>query len=150
VDNQLDLSTEDYNTLNASLLYYKGRVRLRNTMFQETYRRHTPEASKEIKKPDLSKPGAKDDSGKNRMGLLMSGCPNAIKGVAEVLTFGANKYSANGWQTVPNAVERYKDALYRHLNAYERGELVDEESGLSHLLHATTNLMFIIELSQKE
>jgi hypothetical protein len=80
----------------------------------------------------------------------MSGCPNAIKGVAEVLTFGANKYSANGWQTVPNAVERYKDALYRHLNAYERGELVDEESGLSHLLHATTNLMFIIELSQKE
>lgn len=90
--------------------------------------------------------GEKYDEGKNRMGLYLAHCTTAVKAVSDVLTFGANKYSANGWRTVPNAKERYTDALYRHLNAYHAGEEFDEESGLSHLAHAATNIAFLIEL----
>lgn len=90
--------------------------------------------------------GEKYDEGKNRMGLYLAHCTTAVKAVAEVLTFGANKYSANGWRTVPNAKERYTDALYRHLNAYHAGEELDAESGLPHLAHAATNIAFLIEL----
>ena len=76
--------------------------------------------------------GVKLDSGKTEFSLLLQGCANAIEKVAEVLTFGAKKYTRNGWQTVDDAERRYTDALYRHMNAIHRGEKLDPESGLSH------------------
>ena len=39
----------------------------------------------------------------------------ALLAVAEVGTFGANKYTRGGWQSVPNGIERYEDAFWRHL-----------------------------------
>lgn len=89
--------------------------------------------------------GVKLDTGKLRLDLVP---PSLIKGVGEVLTFGAIKYTPNGWQTVPNAKERYLAALYRHLIAHQEGEVVDEESKLSHLKHAATNIAFLIYLEE--
>jgi len=37
--------------------------------------------------------GAKMDEGKIRIDLILDGMPLALKAVAEVATFGANKYS---------------------------------------------------------
>jgi len=88
-----------------------------------------------------SKEGVKYDSGKPRMDLLRL---EVEKEIAKVLTFGAEKYSENGWQTVPNAEKRYFAALLRHLTAYQLGEEYDEESGLSHLSHAGCCLHFMI------
>lgn len=85
--------------------------------------------------------GVKDDQGKLMMGLIPH---EAMVGLAQVMTFGANKYSPNGWQTVPNARQRYEDALLRHFYAYKSGEKNDPESGLSHLKHALTNLAFLV------
>lgn len=87
------------------------------------------------------KKGLKFDSGKLMYDLIP---PEAETALARVLTFGANKYTRNGWQTVPNAVERYEAALMRHLNAHRRGELFDPESGLTHLEHALCNLAFLV------
>ena len=56
--------------------------------------------------------GVKLDQGKVRMELLPL---NTMEEVAKVLTFGAKKYTDNGWQTVPNGFERYKGALLRHI-----------------------------------
>lgn len=91
--------------------------------------------------------GVKDDHGKLMMGLIPH---EAMVGLAEVLTFGANKYSPNGWQTVPNAKQRYEDALLRHIYASKAGELNDPESGLSHLKHALTNMAFLVYLEENE
>jgi len=82
----------------------------------------------------------KYDKGKLRMSLIS---PEFVKGLAEVLTFGAAKYQASSWQYLENAEERYRDALLRHLYAYLSGEVNDQESGLSHLKHISANVMFL-------
>lgn len=89
--------------------------------------------------------GSKHDSGKPLMGAVP---PNALLAVAKVLTFGAEKYGRDNWRQVESAETRYLDAALRHINAYQRGESVDPESGESHLAHAVCSLMFMLELQE--
>jgi hypothetical protein len=89
--------------------------------------------------PAPEQKGIKHDSGKIRPGLIPVEC---IKAVAEVLTFGADKYSPNGWKDV--SPERYEDALWRHYIAWKTGEKNDEESRLSHAAHFATNAIFLL------
>ena len=93
--------------------------------------------------------GVKLDSGKNRLGLVFKGFSNALWQVGEVGTFGANKYTDNGWQSVENGKYRYTDALLRHLFRYFNGEKIDDESGLPHLAHLAWNALAILELERK-
>lgn len=88
--------------------------------------------------------GAKYDHGKVLFRPLTRGLARSLHEVARVLTFGANKYAEDSWQTVPNAVVRYENALDRHLNAWKLGESYDPESGLHHLAHAACNVLFIL------
>lgn len=87
------------------------------------------------------------DKGKLRFDLLDQ---YFLDGLAAVLTFGAEKYSANSWQNIKNAKERYYAALQRHLSAYRKGEKIDSESGISHLCHAAANIMFLAYFEQHE
>lgn len=87
----------------------------------------------------------KFDGGKIMFDLL----PFAeVEDVARVLTYGAKKYEKDGWKKVPDGLDRYFAALMRHLTAYKLGQEIDEESGLTHLSHACTNLMFIMYLEK--
>ena len=82
--------------------------------------------------------GMKFDDNKLQFGLL----PPEIKlYFAEVLTFGAQKYAPDNWKKVD--VKRYYDAFERHMNAFQLGEELDSDSGLHHLKHVLTNMMFI-------
>ena len=83
--------------------------------------------------------GVKYDSGKLRMELIP---PEAIEALAKVITYGANKYSDDNWKKVSK--DRYIGALMRHLNAYRKGELYDDESGLTHMAHILTNAAFLV------
>lgn len=85
--------------------------------------------------------GLKYDGGKLRWSLLPF---KAVREIVKVLTYGEKKYKAHNWKYVNNAVERYQDALFRHLDAYMSGEYNDKETGLSHLAHAATNIIFLI------
>lgn len=96
---------------------------------------------------DAPNTGSKHDSGKPLMGAVP---PNALLAVAKVLTFGAEKYGRDNWRQVENAETRYLDAALRHINAYQRGEAVDPESGESHMAHAVCSLMFMLELMEGE
>lgn len=90
--------------------------------------------------------GIKHDQDKLKPRLIFEGMSKALEEVIRVGTFGANKYTENGWQTVDNGVNRYTDAMYRHLNKYAQGEEYDDESGLCHLSHAAWNILAIIQL----
>jgi hypothetical protein len=83
--------------------------------------------------------GIKDDVGKPRYELL---APEALEGVARILTFGAQKYSARNWEQGMKW-SRVFGALMRHLWAWWRGEGKDKETGESHLHHAACCVMFL-------
>src|SRR5690554_7933557 len=91
-----------------------------------------------------SDPGAKLDAGKTMAGVLAD-FPRALKSVAEVGTFGAKKYSRGGWQSVPRGVERYTDAMWRHLLEDGISEF-DVDSGLRHAAQVAWNALARLEL----
>lgn len=99
---------------------------------------------------DAHEPGAKLDAGKIRLALVMSGFAPALTEVGRVGTYGANKYTPNGWKDVPQAMERYQDAMLRHMTAYWGGEKDDPESHLPHLAHAAWNALAILTFATKE
>lgn len=73
-----------------------------------------------------------------------------IEDVVKVYDFGAKKYAPNTWQDLPNGYERYKGALFRHLVAYEKGEVLDKESNLNHLAHMVWNALAMLYFAKKE
>lgn len=83
--------------------------------------------------------GVKKDEGKPRWELVPF---DAIRGVVEILTFGAKKYAARNWER-GIAYGRVFGAIMRHLTAWWGGENLDPESGKSHLDHAMCELMFL-------
>lgn len=87
--------------------------------------------------------GKKFDSEKLRTELLYKDLVVELEGIAKVLTFGASKYNARNWMDLVNGFERYSAAAIRHLNARFKGEETDPESGLSHLSHALTCILFM-------
>lgn len=94
--------------------------------------------------PDLKPGGTKHDSGKPMVSLLDS---EWLLGTAAVLTFGAKKYAPHNWrQGFPYS--RVMDALQRHLLAFNGGQDLDEETGLSHLYHASCCLMFLSSMKE--
>lgn len=86
--------------------------------------------------------GAKFDAGKLRHDLVH---PEFQDALAQVLTFGAEKYEAESWRAVPDMRQRYYAACIRHVNAWRAGEQMDPESGLHHLAHAACNLYFLLQ-----
>ena len=94
--------------------------------------------------------GAKLDAGKNRLGLVLGGFARALEQVGRVGTYGANKYTDNGWVSVPNGADRYTDAMHRHLLTEASGEAVDPETGLLHAAHAAWNALARLDLAIRQ
>lgn len=93
----------------------------------------------------MSDIGTKQDTNKPRPDLIP---PKAIMSIAEVLEFGARKYSPDNWRKVPNLKARYTAAMLRHVFAWMSGEKIDTESGLHHLAHAGCCLLFLLEVEE--
>lgn len=90
--------------------------------------------------------GERKNEGKLRMDLVPVSSINAL---AEVLTFGAQKYSERNWErgmkySVPYA------CLMRHITKWWKGEENDNESNLNHLKHALCNIAMLIEYEEKK
>lgn len=84
-------------------------------------------------------PGTKYDGEKPRMDLIDA---EFLEGLAGVLTFGANKYAAHNWRGGIN-ISRLLAASYRHLGSINKGEDIDNESGLEHVYHLSCCVMFL-------
>lgn len=93
--------------------------------------------------------GRKDDAGKPRPTLVMRTMANALQQVLAVAEYGARKYSPDNWLQVPDAVQRYTDAMLRHQQAHLRGEVRDPESGLPHMAHAAWCALAVLELGAR-
>jgi hypothetical protein len=83
----------------------------------------------------------KHDTNKPRLDLLSV---PAMSATAEVMAYGAKKYSPHNWRRGFEWSRLYAAAL-RHLLAHMSGEDKDPETGLSHLSHAACCLMFLQE-----
>ena len=83
-------------------------------------------------------PGAKLDAGKSP---VMQGAlhyfPRAITAVANLSAKGAEKYSWKGWEKVDNGINRYGDALGRHMVKEQIEGLFDKDFPDNSVLHAT-------------
>lgn len=85
--------------------------------------------------------GLRFNQGKLRYDLLP---PGPIREVIKVLTAGAEKYAPRNWEKGMKW-STVLASLRRHLDAFERGEDFDLESGLPHLSHAMANILFLME-----
>jgi len=93
--------------------------------------------------------GVKLDTEKPRMDLVLRGFSHAIEDIADVGTYGAHKYTDDGWQSVDNGIERYLSAMIRHYLKYRQGEMYDVESELPHLSHMAWNALAVLELWER-
>ena len=87
-------------------------------------------------------PGAKLDAGKVQAGLLLD-FGRSLMAVAQVLDYGATKYTIGGWHQVPDGKRRYTDAMMRHLLAQDE---LDPDSGLPHSYHIAWNALARLEM----
>jgi hypothetical protein len=85
------------------------------------------------------KKGRKFDAGKLDYTLLPW---DALEEVVKVLAYGLKKYERDNWKHVPDAMQRYEAAGFRHRVARLQGEANDPETGISHLAHEVCCLLF--------
>lgn len=109
---------------------------------------------KETTNDDPSKIGTgaiKYDAGKNCVYQgLIAYFPRAADAVAGISTFGAKKYAWAGWEKVDDGLNRYSDAMVRHLLKEAMGEEIDPDSGLLHASHMAWGAMARLELILRE
>lgn len=86
--------------------------------------------------------GVRYNDNKLRVDLVS---PRSIKAMAQVLTKGVEKYPENNWRKGLKWIGGVMSSVDRHLLAFKNGEDRDPESGLLHIAHAMTNLMFLLE-----
>mgnify|MGYP001366435106 CR=1 FL=1 len=84
------------------------------------------------------------DAGKTRYDLLPL---YPLDQWAQVMTWGAGKYSDRNWEQGMAWSRVYGSAL-RHLLAWWAGEEKDPESGLNHLGHALWNIAAMLEYTR--
>ena len=89
--------------------------------------------------------GRKDDGEKIRYDLLP---PEYLHATADILTFGAKKYSPRNWEAGMDW-GRCFGALMRHMWAWWGGQNTDPETGKSHLWHASCCLAFLIAYEER-
>lgn len=68
---------------------------------------------------------------------------NVIAEIGLAFLEGSRKYGANNWRVDGVRASVYLDALRRHLGAWQNGEDIDPDSGLSHLVKAMACLIIL-------
>lgn len=71
----------------------------------------------------------------------------AIPALVSIYQYGALKYAPRSYLGIPDASNRYADALCRHMAARLAGAVFDPESRKPHLAHALWGVVTLLELS---
>ena len=78
------------------------------------------------------------NEGKLQWGLVHF---KSLEPMVRTLEFGAKKYSADNWKK-PMDTRKILESLMRHATALMDGELIDPETGESHMGNVQCNAMF--------
>lgn len=84
--------------------------------------------------------GVKDNRSKSRVDLIPA---SALMAVGEVMARGAEKYKPHNWRLGLGWSDTIGSAL-RHLYAFNEGQDLDPETGLSHVAHAACQVLFLL------
>lgn len=84
--------------------------------------------------------GIKYDKEKPRYAEFLLDFQEPLEKLYEVWEFGANKYGKSNWKELDNGLERYSNALIRHLFA-ENKNIYDEETNMFHASHIAFNAL---------
>jgi hypothetical protein len=95
-------------------------------------------------KSDSKHAGLRYNQGKLRYDLI---CPEQLKGLASVYTYGATKYLPHNWSK-GQAYSTILASLKRHIAAFESGEDYDAESKCQHMAHAMWNCGALISFAK--
>jgi hypothetical protein len=90
--------------------------------------------------PKFGPAGLKFDQDKTTPELLPT---DALLAIADVLRYGATKYTANNWRK-GIVYSRLYGAMLRHLWSWWGGEDLDSETGKSHLAHLGCCVIFLL------
>ena len=86
--------------------------------------------------------GVKHDSEKLRWDMLPF---REVRQIVAVLNHGSDKYDDYNWQRVQPFFRRYFNAMMRHIYArFFRRQRLDPDSGLPHLAHAASCILFLM------
>jgi len=96
--------------------------------------------SKEEEKQLGQKDAGRFDEGKVRMDLIPAW---ALEKIAEVYTYGAQKYDDNNWLKGMKW-SKVSGPLERHYNKWKRGNIKDEESNCYHLAMVAWNAIALM------
>lgn len=97
------------------------------------------------KDKDLPENTMKFDSGKTPLELLPV---IPLYCIARVFGFGADKYAVDSWRAKDRKAVSWRRtyaSIINHLFLWAAGQEKDHQSGMSHLWHAGTQLMILIE-----
>jgi hypothetical protein len=96
-------------------------------------------------------PGAKMDAGKAPItqGVLQY-FPRALAAVSMVSLAGANKYAWKGWEQVPDGINRYMNAMGRHILAEAVEGPIDKDTKCLHKAQIAWNILAALELDLRE
>jgi hypothetical protein len=100
-----------------------------------------------MKNKNKSKVDLKDYSSKLPLSQIQWKAIANDKGILGVYRFAQKKYgNILSWKNrTPDSVQRYTDALIRHLFRILDGEVTDPESNLPHMSHLAWNALTILE-----
>lgn len=90
--------------------------------------------------------GLHKDEGKLRVDLVS---PEAIKAIAEVMTFGCKKYAPRNWERGIHYSRIYASAIRHLLEWFSRND-VDPESNINHLKHALWNVAALVTYVERD
>ena len=79
--------------------------------------------------------------GTRRLSHLVETDTLLLRELEDLLVWGREKHQGHYWRDNLD-VKDFIAALKRHLAAYERGDTIDEETGMSHLISIVANAMF--------
>ena len=84
----------------------------------------------------MNPPNPKEAAGRAKCPMhLLS--PSAMRETANALGHGAEKYGPRNYRLAGVNATTYVGAILRHLTAWNDGEDLDPESGLSHIAHVS-------------
>ena len=94
----------------------------------------------------MSEVAARHDKGKPKLHYILH-YKKAVETLCRILEFGAHKYSDFNWKKGGKPDAEYLAACVRHMTKHVNGEIIDPETGCSHIGHAAWNLMTLLELN---